>query len=242
MSTTDMKMHINELLSYATYAHKSGSAKFLSNIMKCKFHETDVKSAKQLLWQLGRETLGRFINRNDSPNRKAYIANIEDIMKAIEDLDAVKKLPIFVARDLGKLPDLQPEELNRLYFINRVQTLERSVDQHQDEIENMNRYFMELKDEMRLNLSKMKDEIEKELNSLRPFNAADNITGGGVVIIRREPDEVANGTANTASGDIAEQGTSNSSITTGETEGTPDHDITNSSIATIEPSEEGIHE
>ena len=185
MSTTDMKMHINELLSYATYAHRSGNAKFLSNIMKCKFHETDVKSAKQLLWQLGRETLGRFINRNDSPNRKAYIANIEDIMKAIEDLDAVKKLPIFVARDLGKLPDLQPEELNRLYFINRVQTLERSVWQHQDEIENMNRYFVELKDEMRLNLSKMKDEIEKELNSLRPFNTADNITGGRLVIIRR---------------------------------------------------------
>ena len=40
--------------------------------------------------------------------------------EAIKDLDAANKLPIFVAKELSSLPDLQPEELNVLFFIKRI--------------------------------------------------------------------------------------------------------------------------
>ena len=50
----ETKMHVNELLAYITYAHRSGSQNFLKNIVKHKFNEIDIKHGKQLIWQLGR--------------------------------------------------------------------------------------------------------------------------------------------------------------------------------------------
>ena len=66
-------------------------------------------------------------NRSDSKNRKANDVNIEDIIKAVADLDVQNILPVFVANDLSKLPDLQPEELNKLYYINKVASLEAQI-------------------------------------------------------------------------------------------------------------------
>ena len=161
-------MHVNELLSYITYSHRSGSSQFLKNIIKHKFDELDVKVGKHLIWQLGRETLGRCPTRTKSSQRPALDANIEDIIKAVEHLDAVNKLPVFVAKDLGKLPDLQPEELNRLFYINRVATLEKQVSQHTDELDTVNKNIMELKDDIKGKINEMKklsDSLMSRINS-----------------------------------------------------------------------------
>ena len=125
-----MATHINELLCYVTYSLRANNNHFLENIVKSKFDIDDIKKGKKLLWQLCGEQLGQHPNRLSSENREAKDAHLEDILVALGKLDALNKLPVFVAADLGKLPGIQPEELNQLYYINRVASLEKQVKQH----------------------------------------------------------------------------------------------------------------
>ena len=109
------KMHINGFLCYATHALRSGTPNFLKNIIKAHFSIRDIIAGKNLLWQECRDTIGyTFPIRQKSTHRPAYEAHLDDVIDAIKMVDAVDKLPIFVARDLSKLPNLQPEELNQL--------------------------------------------------------------------------------------------------------------------------------
>ena len=159
------KMYINELMTYVTYAHQNGSGQFLKNIIKCKFPEDDIIEGKQLLWQIGGATLGEYPARINSNQRPAVEAHIDDIIEAVEKLDSINKLPLFVAVNLGKVPDLEPEEYNRLYYINRVAKLEKSVNQHRDELDNMNRYILELKDEMKSQKAEMRENLSLNKSS-----------------------------------------------------------------------------
>ena len=145
------KMYINELMTYVTYAHQCGNKHFLKNIIKCQFHETDIEEGKKLLYKVGGATLGGYPPRKTSTLRTAVEAHIDDIIEAVEKLDATGKLPIFDAVNLGKLPNLEPEEYNRLYYINRVAKLEKAANQHRDELDDVNKHILDLKDEMRNN-------------------------------------------------------------------------------------------
>ena len=86
-------------------------------------------------------------------------AHIDDIIEAVEELDTTGKLPIFVAVNLGKLPNLEPEEYNRLYYINRVAKLEKAANQHRNELDDVNKHILDLKDEMRNKLAEMSFDI-----------------------------------------------------------------------------------
>ena len=45
---------------------------------------------------------------------------MEDIFDGITSLDEKEKLPVFVAKDLNRIPNALPEELNMLSIIRRV--------------------------------------------------------------------------------------------------------------------------
>ena len=138
------------------------------NIIKHKYSEGDIKSGKELLWQLRGDKLGPYPNRSDSKNRKANDVNIEDIVNAVADLDVQNILPVFVAKDLSKLPDLQPEELNKLYYINRVASLEAQMKQHREELVTVNRYISQINDENQL----QKDENKQLRDDILNINRA----------------------------------------------------------------------
>ena len=66
------------------------------------------------------DDLGPWENHKTTDARTATYAHIEDIMAAAKKLDATSKLPDVAAKNLDKLPDRQPEELNYIMLIQRV--------------------------------------------------------------------------------------------------------------------------
>ena len=48
-----------------------------------------------------------------------------NIFKALINLDGLNKMHIFVARDINRLPDQQPEELNLLFIVECLSNLEK---------------------------------------------------------------------------------------------------------------------
>ena len=62
---------------------------------------------------------------------------MNDLIKAINDLDAVDLLPDVAAKDLDRIPSILPEELNMLMMVQRLKDLERSRDEHNNILTNM---------------------------------------------------------------------------------------------------------
>ena len=54
-----------------------------------------------------------------------------DIIEALTKLDLVldkdDEIPVFVARNIERLPDRQPEELNLLSIVNRLSSIEKNL-------------------------------------------------------------------------------------------------------------------
>ena len=94
------------------------------------------------------------------------------VVNAVADLDVQNILPVFVAKDLSKLPDLQPEELNKLYYINRVASLEAQMKQHREELVTVNRYISQINDENQLQKDENKQLRDDILNTNRALSQA----------------------------------------------------------------------
>ena len=169
MESTNMAVHVNELLCYITHSKRAGNIKGLINIIKNTFGDEDIKEGKELLWKLRGGLLGNFTNRVRSVTRTAKEANIDDIISAISDLDASNKLPEFVAMDLDKLPGVQPEDLNIFYYIDRMASMETQLKQHTDEIISLKRHISELNDDKQLHRDEtnlQKEDIIKTIRDL----------------------------------------------------------------------------
>ena len=78
-----------------------------------------------MYWTECKDNLENYENRNSTRTRTAAVASIEDIIKALERLDAEDNTPIVYAKDLNRVPDRQPEELNYAMLIQKVATLNR---------------------------------------------------------------------------------------------------------------------
>ena len=72
---------------------------------------------------------------------------MDDIIEAIKKLDGLSRLPNFVARNVVKIPDRQPEELNILYDINRINNLEKEISVDEALLNNYN-FFVKINTEL----------------------------------------------------------------------------------------------
>ena len=89
------------------------------------YNADEIVDAKYALWENCNEELGSFPLRQNSTNRLAIVVHMEDIFEGIKSLDEKEKLPVFVAKDLNRIPNALPEELNILSIITRVAELEK---------------------------------------------------------------------------------------------------------------------
>ena len=89
------------------------------------YNSEEIVAAKHALWKNCNEELGSFPLRQNSTNRLAIVVHMEDIFEGIKSLDEKEKLPVFVAKDLNRIPNALPEELNILYIITHVAELEK---------------------------------------------------------------------------------------------------------------------
>ena len=144
--STNNETIINEVLTYIShYIHNST----VNNIIKIAinfYNNEEILEAKKLLWNIDDLNLGNFIERRDSDKRSCSEANINDILDALIKLDSEQNLPNFVAKNIDKLPDRQPEELNLLFLINRIATMEKTLKNHSENLSLFGIELMEVKD------------------------------------------------------------------------------------------------
>ena len=119
-------MIVNSLLGYVVYCHKANAAGNIKMVILNYYKAAEIHTAAKILWSHESALLGRFQPRNDSQNRPAIDKYVDDILDAIRKLDMQEKLPDIVVRDLERVPDRNPEEINFLYYVNRVNDLEKA--------------------------------------------------------------------------------------------------------------------
>ena len=71
----------------------------------------------------------------------------------LKQLDKIDKLPDVLARDIGRLPDRQPEELNLLMLAQKVAELEKAKDVHNEVLTTLKIDMMNIKDGKDINKS-----------------------------------------------------------------------------------------
>lgn len=125
-------MIINELLAYAMHFVNTSAYDNVKRIIQSFYSSSEIITAKKALWEACGDVLGKLPERKSTDKRPGSVAHIIDILDALKSLDALEKLPDVVARNLDRLPDRQPEELNLLMIVQRVAALEKSSEQHSD--------------------------------------------------------------------------------------------------------------
>ena len=166
------EIHINELLAYVSYYIHNSSISNIKRIALNFYSPEDIVNAKKLLWNNYKEHLDKYIDRRSTDNRTCDEANLEDIFKALQQLDAKSKLPVFVARDMEKIPDRQPEELNLCSIINRVSQIEKKMKDHIDTAISLQDIANETRNAAKLNKEMLQehDDLIKKLFTLNSEN------------------------------------------------------------------------
>ena len=108
---------INELLCYVLHCIHSNANDNVKRIILNFYTREEIISSKRELWAKCSEVLGPFQNRKATDNRPDIVPHVDDILDAMAKLDAENKLPDFVAQNLDRVPDRQPEELNMLMLV-----------------------------------------------------------------------------------------------------------------------------
>ena len=129
------------------------------------YNDDEIKAAKHSLWITCQKDLKKnYQNRNSTDNRTAAIANLDDIMDAIKELDVKGKLPECVARDISRIPDRQPEELNMLYVLNQITELKKASKSHEDCLSDIKIEVMALQDKAKNTAADQTNYVSSELH------------------------------------------------------------------------------
>ena len=141
-------MIVNELLSYVIHCFKAGTHGNLLRILSNFYDVDEIILAKKTLWEVSKDNIdviGEYQDRRGGSTRTAVEAHTEDILNAVKKLDAIQKFPDIVARNLDRIPDRQPEELNLLWVTQRLKKVESMLNTHNDHLTDMHIDITELK-------------------------------------------------------------------------------------------------
>ena len=130
-------MIVNSLLGYVAHCHRSSTIGNIKMVIINFYNEMEIITAKKVIWADQEIILGKYQPRHSSENRPAIEAYVVDILDAIRKLDSKGKMPDILVKDLNRIPDRNPEEMNFLYYVNRVNDLEKSSNQQRKIIEDL---------------------------------------------------------------------------------------------------------
>ena len=157
-------MIVNAVLSFAIYANSGNGMHNCKKVMMDFYNDEEIKNAARSLWMACSKDLPKpFQNRRSTDNRQASAQYLEDIMDAIKRLDAKGKLPDVVTRDISRLPDRQPEQLNMLYVINEMAELKKASKCYEENLSNLKIDVLKLQDNAKNNCKQDEKEMLKIL-------------------------------------------------------------------------------
>ena len=122
---------VSELLCYAAHYLNRSPPDNIQKILLNAFTPEEIFEAKKSMWcPHNLPHLKKFQIRKTTPNRHCSEANLNDIFDAFYQLDNVADFVKvkFVAHNLVKLPTVQPEELNELSLLKKIEVLEKKFE------------------------------------------------------------------------------------------------------------------
>ena len=168
-------MIINAVLCYAVHSLNSSAPDNCKRILINYYDIEEIIDAKKALWAaVSSDDIGKYEERRSSSNRPAKVENVNDIFKALKHLDKLNKTPVFVVKDLDRIPSNHPEELNNLMLIQRLANLEKCRDTHNDILQKLCIDVINLQDDTRPNDASY--ENQKSANKSYSDAVASNIT------------------------------------------------------------------
>ncbi|KAI3385220.1 hypothetical protein SNEBB_001121 [Seison nebaliae] len=138
-------MLVNELLTYAIHYVNSSAVENIKKIIINFYSDDEIVQAKKLLWSKCK-SLGKYQERKSTDTRPVSVPHVADIMDALKLLDASNEIPDIVAKNVDKIPDRQPEELNLLMLVQRVAKLEGMLKVHEDSLSTLSIDVMDIKE------------------------------------------------------------------------------------------------
>ncbi len=129
-----IKCIVNPLLSYAVFGLMSGTTANVKSAIIGFFTPDDIAHAKDVLWASGDTSIiGTIKSRKEGSVTPKHEANLNDMIKAIQQLDSADKLPHIAikASDLALIPRSHPEELNNITLVDRLSKLEERMSNFQ---------------------------------------------------------------------------------------------------------------
>ena len=141
LSTDDneeKELILQPLLAYCACSIMSSSSENVKNAVVSYFSREQILTAKQVLWlESDNSVIGEKHRRKDSTIRSEKEANAMDIVNALIKLDEANKMPCFVvdASNLRMIPQSNPEEMNNISIVDRLNVLEMKFHKIHDVVE-----------------------------------------------------------------------------------------------------------
>ena len=158
--------YVNELLAYLCfYIHNSTLGNIRKSIVNFYSYE-DIIEAKKLLWEIGKSSLDAYTERRTTDRRTCSEASLDDMVEAIKKLDIMSNLPSFVARNIENIPSRQPEEVNLMYIVSRINGLENKMGNVDDALINVDIAQQKIKEEIEPHKVKL-DDLTAEFSKLK---------------------------------------------------------------------------
>lgn len=152
-NNADATVIMNPVLSYIVFAMQNGTVMNLKRAVAGHFPIDHISDAKDMLFsKCDIDIIGsKKIRRMRDGDAKIKIDNeIQDIIEAINKLDKAEKMPIVVIRadQLHMIPRSNPEELNSISVVDRLNKMEQKMSQMQDTIDSSVAKNLELSDRL----------------------------------------------------------------------------------------------
>ena len=136
-TSADVKfLLIDTVLGYMRYGMSCATPDNLTRILCSHFSAEEMCDAKQLLWIYC--NLPDVPKRTNSTKRSAQQANVDDLLRAMYELDQDDLMPRLYVQPagIGRLPRFNPESLNVVAMDQRVHELNEKCEILQTQVDN----------------------------------------------------------------------------------------------------------
>ena len=154
-------MIVSEVLSFISFYLDKTTAEHIKKITLGFYTPDEIIEAKKILWTNYKDNISFvYQDRKSTDKRSACEANIDDILKALGDLDIASVPILFVAVQLNRIPSCNPEELNLTYLLERVNNIEKQLKSHNEVLCTQRIDLLNIQDKQEIFEKKIENKLE----------------------------------------------------------------------------------
>jgi len=123
---------VNELLCFIVNKYGKVTRSQLKTVLVSFYDDEELTNAKEILFAdaaaLLHADMPRCVKRQKGDNRARLVCDdILDLLCLIDEKNSMNNLPVYVARNLDKLPAVQPDELEMLCLSRKIGELDKRL-------------------------------------------------------------------------------------------------------------------